>query len=118
MPHNVLIVDDSATMREMVKRTLRMAGLDVDGVYEASNGIEALARLAEHEITVILVDINMPTMNGIQLLTRMKQNQRLRHIPSWSPRPRAAGSVSSRCSSSGPTATCASRSSRNSSATC
>ncbi len=81
MANNVLIVDDSATMREMVKRTLRMAGLDVDEVYEASNGIEALARLAEHEITVILVDINMPTMNGIQLLTRMKQNQRLRHIP-------------------------------------
>ena len=49
--------------------------------YEASNGIEALAQLAEHEVVVILVDINMPIMNGIQLVTRMKQSARLKDIP-------------------------------------
>lgn len=81
MAHDVLIVDDSNTMRQMVKKTMDMAGLDVGEILEASNGIEALARLAEHSVAVIMLDINMPTMNGIQLLTRMKQNPRLKDIP-------------------------------------
>jgi two-component system chemotaxis response regulator CheY len=81
MSANVLIVDDSKTIRQMVKKTMKIAGLDVGQVYEASNGIEALAQLSDHEVAVMVVDINMPTMNGIQLLTRMKQNDRLKDIP-------------------------------------
>ncbi len=81
MSHNVLIVDDSATIRQMVKRTMTIAGLDVGEVYEASNGIEALAQLHDHTVAVMVVDINMPTMNGIQLLTRMKQDKRLQDVP-------------------------------------
>lgn len=81
MPGNVLIVDDSATIRQMVRKTMDMAGLAFDDVYEAANGIEALAVLKDHTVAAMLVDINMPTMNGIQLLTRMKQNDRLKHIP-------------------------------------
>ncbi len=81
MSSNVLIVDDSATIRQMVKRTMEIAGLDIGDVYEASNGIEALAQLNDHEVKVMVVDINMPTMNGIQLLTRMKENERLKDIP-------------------------------------
>lgn len=81
MPSNVLIVDDSATVRQMVKRAMEMAGLDVGEIYEAANGIEALAQLADHEVAVMMVDINMPTMNGIQLLIRMKSNERLKDIP-------------------------------------
>lgn len=81
MARDVLIVDDSETIRRMVKKTMQMAGLNFGEVYEAANGIEALAQLNDHEVAVLLVDINMPTMNGIQLLTRMKQNQRLKDIP-------------------------------------
>jgi len=81
MGRNVLIVDDSAVIRQMMKRTLVMAGLDVDQVFEAANGIEALGALGDHQVAVMLVDINMPTMNGIQLVTRMKENERLRDIP-------------------------------------
>lgn len=81
MSGNILIVDDSATVRQMVKRTLAMSGLDVDKIYEAGNGIEALARLADHHVDVMMVDINMPTMNGIQLLERMKQSDLLKDIP-------------------------------------
>ncbi len=81
MGQDILIVDDSAVIRQVVKKTLDMAGLDVGEVYEASNGIEALAQLRDHPVAVMLVDINMPTMNGIQLLTRIKQNDRLQHIP-------------------------------------
>lgn len=81
MSRNVLIVDDSATIRRMIRKTMDIAGLDYDQVYEASNGIEALAQLADHEVGVMVVDINMPTMNGVQLLQRMKQNARLRDLP-------------------------------------
>lgn len=81
MPRDVLIVDDSDTIRRIVKRTMEMAGLDVGEVYEAANGIEALAQLNDHPVAAMLVDINMPTMNGIQLLTRMKQSERLKDIP-------------------------------------
>ncbi len=81
MIRDVLIVDDSATIRQMVKKTMAMAGLDVGEIYEASNGIEALAQLNDHPVAAMLVDINMPTMNGIQLLTRMEQNEQLKEVP-------------------------------------
>jgi two-component system, chemotaxis family, chemotaxis protein CheY len=81
MCNDILIVDDSKTIRSMVKRTVRMIGLDVGDLYEAANGIEALAKLCEHEVAVMLVDINMPKMNGIQLLKRMKENDKLKDIP-------------------------------------
>ena len=81
MSRDVLIVDDSATMRQVVKRTLALAALDVGQIHEAGTGIEALAQLAEHPVAVIVLDINMPTMNGVQLLTRMKQSARLKDIP-------------------------------------
>jgi len=81
MNKDILIVDDSATIRSMLKRTIRMTGLEVGEIYEASNGIEALAQLADHKVALLLVDINMPTMNGIQLLVRMKQNEKLKDIP-------------------------------------
>ena len=81
MSRNVLIVDDSATIRQMVKKVMDIAGLDVGEIFEAANGIEALAQLADHEVAVVVVDINMPTMNGIQFLQRMKENDNLRHIP-------------------------------------
>lgn len=81
MAGNVLIVDDSATVRRMMRKTMDMAGLDVDEVYEAGNGIEALSVLHDHQVAVMMVDINMPTMNGIQLLTRMKEFENLRGIP-------------------------------------
>lgn len=81
MCKDILIVDDSATIRAMMKKTLRMCGLEIGDIFEAGNGIEALARLADHEVAAMMVDINMPTMNGIQLLTRMKRNDRLKGIP-------------------------------------
>lgn len=81
MSKDVLVVDDSRTMRLMVDRTLRMAGLDVGTVYEAGNGIEALACIGDHDVAVVIADLNMPTMNGMQLLRRMKANGRLKDIP-------------------------------------
>ena len=81
MTSDILIVDDSTTIRSVMKRTVRMIGLDIGEIFEAGNGIEALACLSEHEVALILLDINMPTMNGIQLVTRMKHNDKLKDIP-------------------------------------
>lgn len=78
---NILIVDDSNTMRAVIKRTLAISGLDVGEVYEASNGIEALARMASHPVGVVLLDINMPVMNGVQLVKRIRDDPNLRDIP-------------------------------------
>jgi two-component system, chemotaxis family, chemotaxis protein CheY len=81
MPANVLIVDDSATMRAMIRRTLGMCGLDLGTVFEAANGIEALAQMASAHVDVVLLDINMPVMNGVQLVHRIRYDARLREIP-------------------------------------
>jgi len=81
MSQNILIVDDSAVIRQMVKKTLKMADLNVGRVYEASDGIEALATLSDHCVSAVLSGLNMPAMNGLQLLSRMKQNELLKHIP-------------------------------------
>lgn len=81
MSANVLIVDDSRIMRQMIKRTMGMAGLDIGQVYEAANGIEGFAQLAQHEVGVVILDINMPVMNGVQFLQRMKDDPRLRDVP-------------------------------------
>ena len=81
MASNVLIVDDSATMRRMIKRTLDMSGLDVGEVFEANNGIEALAQMADHPVHAVLLDINMPVMSGVRLVERIRDDPRLCQIP-------------------------------------
>jgi two-component system chemotaxis response regulator CheY len=81
MSANVLVVDDSATMRRMIARTLSMSGLAVGQVYEAANGIQALAAIAQYDVAVVILDINMPVMNGIQLITRMRDDEQMRHVP-------------------------------------
>ncbi|MBK9129359.1 MAG: response regulator [Phycisphaerales bacterium] len=81
MAANILVVDDSGTMRSMIKRTLSICGLDIGEVYEAGNGIEALAQMAAHDIHVVLLDINMPVMNGVQFVERVRDDEHLRNIP-------------------------------------
>ncbi len=64
----VLIVDDSSVMRKIVERSLRQAGLDLGEVLEASNGAEGLAEVAKGKFDLILSDINMPAMDGLEFL--------------------------------------------------
>jgi two-component system chemotaxis response regulator CheY len=59
-----LIVDDSSVMRKIVERSLLQAGVELSKVFEAGNGAEALAVLAENRVELILCDINMPVMDG------------------------------------------------------
>src|ERR1700738_1495524 len=73
MPLNVLVTDDSAVMRAMIIKTLQMTGVELGDVLQASNGAEALAVLDEQWVDLALVDINMPVMNGLELLEIIRQ---------------------------------------------
>ena len=69
MEINVLIVDDSAVMRKIIGRSIRQAAADIlKEVYEAGDGVEALAQLDKHEVTMIFPDVNMPNMSGMEFL--------------------------------------------------
>jgi two-component system, chemotaxis family, chemotaxis protein CheY len=81
MALNVLVVDDSAVMRAMVIKTLRLSGLPLNAIHEAGNGAEALQVLDEQWVDLALVDINMPVMNGEELLTRIRQNPDTADLP-------------------------------------
>jgi len=76
-----LIVDDSSVMRKIVERSLRQAGIDFSEVREASNGAEALGALNGAAVDLILCDINMPVMDGIEFLQQLQSNPSLKTIP-------------------------------------
>ncbi len=76
-----LIVDDSAVMRKIVERSLRQAGLDLVEVKEAGNGAEALAVLAKTAVDLILCDINMPVMDGLEFVRRLKDVANAKDVP-------------------------------------
>ncbi|HTW65266.1 MAG TPA: response regulator [Bryobacteraceae bacterium] len=81
MAYSVLIVDDSPVMRSFIRRVLGLSGFEVGETMEAGNGEEALAQLSAHRIDVILTDINMPGMNGEELLKRLEADGILKRIP-------------------------------------
>lgn len=68
MAIRALIVDDSSVMRKIVERSLRQAGIDLAQVLEAGNGAEALQVLASNNVDLILSDINMPVMDGLEFV--------------------------------------------------
>lgn len=81
MAFNVLVVDDSAVMRQMVVRTLRMSGLPLGSVLEAGNGEEGLAILRDEWVDLLLLDINMPIMNGEDMLKTVRSNPEHERLP-------------------------------------
>lgn len=81
MSKRVLIVDDSNTMRKIVTRSLRQAGLDCSDILEAGDGAEALELLGREQVDIILSDINMPNMDGMEFLRQKAGRDELRKIP-------------------------------------
>lgn len=77
----VLIVDDSAMMRKVVLRTLKMAGVDFETVMEAGDGAEAIALLKEHKVALIMCDINMPVMSGLEMIQNVKEHNLAPGVP-------------------------------------
>jgi two-component system, chemotaxis family, chemotaxis protein CheY len=76
-----LIVDDSSVMRKIIERALRQAGLDPMLVLEAGTGTEALELLRAREVDLILSDINMPAMDGLELLRQIKAQNLAPGVP-------------------------------------
>jgi len=77
----VLIVDDSSVMRKIVERSLRQAGIEVGEVLEASNGAEALAEVQKSAFDLILSDINMPAMDGLEFLRNLSNIESAKGVP-------------------------------------
>ena len=76
----ILIVDDSLMMRAMIKRVVKLTNVPVDEILEAGDGAQALALLEKHDVQLLLTDINMPVMNGADLLRRVAGDDRWRNL--------------------------------------
>lgn len=81
MSYNVLIVDDSRSMRSVIKKMLNLSGFQVGEYLEASNGREALDMLENNWIDLVLSDVHMPVMDGLGLLRAMKAAGLLKDLP-------------------------------------
>ena len=81
MPICALIVDDSSVMRKIVERSLREAGIDLSDVLQAGNGAEALIVLKERPVDLILCDINMPVMDGVEFIKQLPGVENARNVP-------------------------------------
>lgn len=81
MALDVLIVDDSAAIRKILHRVLLQAEVSLGKVHEAGDGNEALEKLKVEKVGLILSDINMPNMDGIEFLTRIKADAAYKTVP-------------------------------------
>lgn len=76
-----LIVDDSSVMRKIIERSLRQAGIDLSQVLEAGNGAEALGFVRDNPPDLILCDINMPVMDGLEFVRQMQALGTCQKVP-------------------------------------
>jgi two-component system, chemotaxis family, chemotaxis protein CheY len=81
MAFNILIVDDSSSMRAVIKKVIKVSGFNVGNFMEAGDGKDALKILESEWVDLVLSDINMPNMNGLELISRMGEDDMLRSIP-------------------------------------
>ena len=81
MDSDVLVVDDSAAIRKILQRVLRQTGMAIGSIHEAGDGQEALAVLGQHPVNLVLTDINIPKMDGLQLLASMKSSPQWKSLP-------------------------------------
>ena len=76
-----LIIDDSSVMRKIVERSLRQAGIELEKVVEAANGAEGLAALQDNVFDLILCDINMPVMDGLEFVRQAATVENAKGVP-------------------------------------
>jgi two-component system, chemotaxis family, chemotaxis protein CheY len=81
MGYNILIVDDSMIIRKMIAKTLNISGLDIGEIFFAENGKQALKQLKENLVDIVFADINMPEMNGIEMIEEMHKEDLIGSIP-------------------------------------
>jgi len=78
---DILIVDDSAAIRKILQRVLGQAEIPVGSVFEAGDGAAALEILKKQRVCLVLSDINMPNMDGLELIGHIKANEEWRKVP-------------------------------------
>jgi two-component system, chemotaxis family, chemotaxis protein CheY len=78
---NILVVDDSLTVRAVIAKTLELGEIQVDELLQAENGKEALEILDNNWVDLVFTDINMPVMNGIEMIDQMEKDGLLNTIP-------------------------------------
>lgn len=78
MAKKIMTVDDSATIRQMLKFTLSDAGFDV---IEAVDGVDACAKLKDNPVNMVITDLNMPQMDGIDLIREVRKDPANRFVP-------------------------------------
>jgi two-component system, chemotaxis family, chemotaxis protein CheY len=81
MALDIMIVDDSAAIRKILQRVLTQLEIPLGTVHEAGDGREALELLKTNSVGLIFTDINMPNMDGIELLTRLKATEAFKAVP-------------------------------------
>ena len=81
MEGTVLVIDDSAMMRNVVLRLLKQANIEFESVLEAGDGNEALKHLRANKVSLIMCDINMPNMSGLELLKTVKEENLAVGVP-------------------------------------
>ncbi len=81
MALNILLVDDSATVRAVISKALKLAGVDINELHQAGHGQEAMEVLENEWIDMIFCDISMPVMDGEEFVTAMKEKGMIETIP-------------------------------------
>ena len=81
MAMDVLIVDDSAAIRKILQRVLRQTEMPIGNIHEAGDGVEALDMLSKNKVGLVLTDINMPNMDGLEFLSKLKADGANKDLP-------------------------------------
>ena len=81
MSFNILVVDDSKTIRSVIKKTLNISGVPIGELYEAANGQEGLNVMQNNWVDLVFADINMPVMTGIEMIKKMEEDKLLERMP-------------------------------------
>ena len=80
MSCNLLIVDDSPILRAAIKKVVKLAGLEEDRIFEAGNGKEALEVMSTIWVDMVLLDLNMPVMNGEEFAQELRKQPELEDV--------------------------------------
>jgi two-component system chemotaxis response regulator CheY len=81
MPFDLLIVDDSSTTRSIIRKILGMTGLEIGNIEEAADGSAGLSKLSGAHFDLVLADLNMPVMNGMDMISAMAADSALKQVP-------------------------------------
>lgn len=81
MSYNILIVDDSEVIRNVMARTLKMCGVDIGEIYYAENGKQGLEQLSNSWPDLVFCDINMPVMDGLEFVNELHKSDEWRDLP-------------------------------------